>query len=509
MRLQGLGTLPPRYPYTERPNILLIGSDGVNANHMSVYGYERDTTPFLRQLAADSLVAENAFTNFGHSSWSVVAILTGKSPAETHLADINILTGTNSYEHLPGILRSQGYSAVQLAVPEYVDAIKMNFQDGFDVVNGQASAQNPIFKLGGDLGLGNVSYFISILFERSSERLLHMAYLQEMANPFLEVTQAGEQVNLEDDQKVAEILHLLENADSPLFIHVHLMGTHGPTFFPSKQVFSSGEVQDQDWMPDFYDDSILDFDLYVRKIVEALAQSGTLDDTIIILYSDHGFDWSPYERIPLLIRFPNGEHAGKISNNVQNMDIAPTLLDYLGIPEPGWMTGVSLLDGEPPPDRIAFAENDIFALNIVQCDRWYIFDLVYRIWDTGLVSDHTSPCGTQVASKQDIPAEILDLLGETRLALQEIPSNQATYQTETISVSRRQVAVRLLQEKFGAGYTPPPARGLFEDVPASDLDAAWLEQVHQLGIMDSCALSPRSFFVQTRLSPAERLPFSS
>lgn len=54
-------------PASRYPNIILLGSDGLNANQLSVYGYYRETTPRLKELAQSSLVAENAFTNSGNS----------------------------------------------------------------------------------------------------------------------------------------------------------------------------------------------------------------------------------------------------------------------------------------------------------------------------------------------------------------------------------------------------------------------------------------------------------
>ena len=92
-----------------RPHILLITSDGVNAANTSVYGYERETTPTLEELAASSLLAENAFPNAGNSTGSVISMYTGKYPAETRVIyPPDILRGDDAYEHLPGLLRDQG-----------------------------------------------------------------------------------------------------------------------------------------------------------------------------------------------------------------------------------------------------------------------------------------------------------------------------------------------------------------------------------------------------------------
>jgi arylsulfatase A-like enzyme len=116
-----------------------------------------------------------------------------------------------------------------------------------------------------------------------------------------------------------------------------MLGTHGPRFEIRKQVFSAGQEQNTDWMPDFYDDAILSFDQYVGQLFDYLSSSGKLNNTIVIVYSDHGLNWTIYNKVPLLFWFPNGEYAGKIQVNVQNIDITPTILNYLHIPIPAWM----------------------------------------------------------------------------------------------------------------------------------------------------------------------------
>ena len=57
----------------------------------------------------------------------------------------------------------------------------------------------------------------------------------------------------------------------------------------------------------------------------------------------------------LLIRFPRQEHRGRITSNTQRVDIAPTIVDYLGGEVPAWMTGQSLIGPEPDRQRPIFS----------------------------------------------------------------------------------------------------------------------------------------------------------
>jgi hypothetical protein len=216
-----------------------------------------------------------------------------------------------------------------------------------------------------------------------------------MPNPYAEVT--GELDNSHDQERVDQIFSLFRNIKQPVFVHVYMMGTHI-------------------YIYDSYDDAVRSFDGYVRKITEELAKIGKLESTIIIVYSDHGKSNMRNVRTPLLIRFPNGEYAGKIVNNTQNIDIAPTILDYLGIKPPDWLSGLSLLSGEPPANRPIFSaipnftkNNELHQLELdlskikppfyqfgnidmVICQKWYSLDTSSLTWQEGMVRGYPTPC---------------------------------------------------------------------------------------------------------------------
>ena len=402
--------------FTTRPNILLIGSDGLNASNMSVYGYERDTTPVLKELAKTSLLAENAFTNSAGSTGSITSMLTGKAPAQTRVFNTHtILQGADAYQHLPGILNKEGYSTVEFGVRNYIDAYQINMLDGFDTVNGRSFKGGDVIRLPQEIGFNENEYFASRLVDRISDRVLHLSFIRKMENPYTIVTQNVEMVY--DRERQDKLLELIRYSDRPLFVLVHMMGTHGPRFFPEQQVFSLGIDQDQDDMIDFYDDSILNFDLYIGEVLDTLKQTGKINDTILIIYSDHPMKKHHGRvRIPLLIHFPNGEFAGRIRSNVQNLDITPTILDYVGIEQPGWLAGYSLLKGDPPQDRLIFnsgtsngtqishdknkvdtkpvlqASYRLSYYNVINCHKRYTLNFIDLTWSSGDIPDHSSPC---------------------------------------------------------------------------------------------------------------------
>ncbi len=342
-------TMPTTGPGS-RPNILILGSDGVEARHLSLYGYARETTPFLATLGRESLVFDNAYSNAGNTGGSITSILTGRLPTATRVIyPPDALHGEDAYRHLPGILRRLGYRAAQLSVRHYADAVDLNLRESFEWANFRPVGEREKIQ---DRALGQTGgYFLQQIAERLAGRLRHLLTRNEQEDPYRQVTD-DRTANHGDDERLAALFRFLGEPDPrPFFVHVHLMGTHGATFEPTQRRFSRGQEQTEGWLPDFYDDAILDFDGEVRRVVSFLRRKRMLDRTILVIYSDHGMRYTTAVRVPLLVRLPGGMRAGRVSAVVQNLDIAPTLLDALGVAPPSWMTGRSLLRPDPEPCR--------------------------------------------------------------------------------------------------------------------------------------------------------------
>ncbi|MGV8049465.1 MAG: sulfatase-like hydrolase/transferase [Anaerolineaceae bacterium] len=384
------------------PNILLVTVDSLNAEHMSLYGYERDTTPFLSTLSKESLLALNSFSNVQGTSGSITSILTGKYPTDTRvIAASDILRGEDSYQHLPGILESYGYYTVQLGFSQYADAYDLNFINAFDEANGTSMVKSGIISWSRQVLPSNYAYFTHEIGNRLLDRIRHIYFIKDMENPYTQVTKSMELIN--DQEKLDRIISLLDSTDQPLFIHLHWMGTHGPKFFPEEQVFSTGKVLEtqEKYDLDLYDDSILEFDESMAKLYAALTERNLEDNTLIVFTADHSLRWTK-SRLPLMIKFPSSEYTGTIVENTQNLDIAPTILDYLDIPIPEWMAGQSLLS-EIEIDRPIFlsvvgqtkTEDDFFQFGkvaVIVCDDWYEVNLKQLEMTSGSVKNYQGNC---------------------------------------------------------------------------------------------------------------------
>ncbi len=354
-----------------QPNILLISDDGMNASNMSLYSYERETTPFLNSLAPSSLLMENNFSNANTSTGSDTSLLTGKFPFTTGvLYPPNTLTGDNAYEHLPGILKSIGYKTISLGINYFLDVGEINFMNGFDSINCSKDYPIKIIEQASKFGFGNSSFFLNSVIDRLKSRILYLFFIRDIENPLLSIN-ASDSLTVKSGLDFS--LSCLENSltdarnmSQPLFAHIHLLSTHGPFFFPEIRKFSTQGKETTGWMIDYYDDAILNYDYWLKSLVLFLKENNLYENTIIVIYSDHAAEWTINKKIPLMIHFPKDENKGIVSTNTQNLDIAPTILDYLQIEIPEWMEGKFLL-GELDQYRLHHTEMELdLSANIDQ-----------------------------------------------------------------------------------------------------------------------------------------------
>jgi arylsulfatase A-like enzyme len=336
------------------PNVIVLVGDGVEAASMSAYGYDRKTTPFIDGLISESLVFENHFTNSARTTGAVGALLSGKLPTHTRVIyRPDVFQGDDVYEHLPGVLRGLGYHNGDISVRHFADAYDLNLRAGFHYANRRSVTEDDrwfALPMSWRVAHPAEALFLEESGERISTRLLHALGIEDMSNPWAEVTQLDGPTELgTDHDRLEQLLRFVDESPEPFFAHAHMLGTHGPLFDPQRSAWSKNEEQAQSWMRNFYDDAISDFDRDVERVVEALARSGKLDRTILVINSDHGMAWRTASRLPLIVRFPGGAQRGRISRNSQRIDIAPTILDAIGVPVPDWMEGRSLLSNQLDP----------------------------------------------------------------------------------------------------------------------------------------------------------------
>jgi hypothetical protein len=151
--MQGTGSPATQLTsHTDDPiNILLIASDGLNADALSVYGNSSRTTPFLDSVASEFMIFDNAYSNGGTTTGSVTAMLTGQSPLVTRVVyPPDILEDEFSSQSLPALLSRDQYLRVQWSVPHFASANEQNLIGAFDSINGEVMSRFDVmsFKTG-------------------------------------------------------------------------------------------------------------------------------------------------------------------------------------------------------------------------------------------------------------------------------------------------------------------------------------------------------------------------
>lgn len=343
-----------------RPNIILLSSDGVEADKLSLYGYSLPTTPFLERLGESSLVFDNAFSNAGKTTGALSAMLSGLLPSELRVGfPPHIFPKEHALHHFPALLQELGYTSFQSTVRHYADAGDLNMLDSFDVANGRRLWYPTPGGLGSRLYylFSEEIQFTSRMISRLVERLLHISAIKPIVNHYLLVTAGTDRAHAADRQSLEDALDFIRSQDGPYFAQIHLMGTHCCRYAGRHRWFDPAQLPGD--LPQHsrrgrvaYLDAIRAADTHFQWFVERLEAEERLSDTLLVISSDHSQNWDSVERVPLVVRFPGGSPNGRVERNVSLVQVAPTILEFMAIERPAWMTAASLLSQRPPIDRL-------------------------------------------------------------------------------------------------------------------------------------------------------------
>jgi arylsulfatase A-like enzyme len=401
----------------DRPNILLLGADGLDATSLSVYGYERPTTPFLDEIQDDTLFFENAFSNVARTHGSLVTLLTGRLPFSTGVTfPPTVLQGEDANRTLPLLLKDLGYATLQLGMRHYADAEDTNVR-GFDAANYRWQRLEEL-RPGAPVA-DETEVFRRAVAERINERLGRLFGISSAVDAFAHVE--GRQVvpQWRDHRRVTTLVEYFKRAPEPWFVQLHLLDTHCCQWAPDRQHFTGGPSP----VIDARDSQIRETDSNIRRLFDALASTGRLDRTMVVISSDHASRWRITERIPLMIRFPGRAYAGRVRANVQIADVAPTVLKYLGVDVPQWMDGRPLVPPSGVPlNRPIIGVADVTAregaagtrqlrdhgsrnhgirsVMMVEGHRWYAVTLTTSAVRSGDVAGHTNASAAPAAATE-------------------------------------------------------------------------------------------------------------
>ena len=319
-------------------NVLLIAIDTLRADHLGCYGYPRDTSPNMDELASRSVVFDRAIAPGIPTHPSFVTLNTGQYPI-THgvVAHGGVRGVPRTSPWLPSLMQKNGHTTCAV---DNLGEWRFGFAAGYEF------------------------------------------YIDPTRRRALSINCDNREINRR------AIPWLRQHADEPFFMFVHYWDPHTPYLPPRayRTLFYKGDpsdpenrsleklaahplgrawketwfnklggaITDAEYIKALYDGEIRYCDEGVAELIETLAALGIADNTLVIVISDHGemmyrhgvfFDhhglYDGDLHVPLIMHYP-GVEPRRIPHLAAHVDLAPTILDLCGLDIPETMEGSSL-----------------------------------------------------------------------------------------------------------------------------------------------------------------------
>lgn len=325
------------------PNVLLIGIETLRRDHVGCLGYGKDTTPTLDRLAREGVLCTRTVSTSGWTLPSVMSVMTGLYPGahQTHAYTDRLPEAVTT---LAETLKAHGYTTAGFISNPTLDG-QYGFSDGFDVYDD--------FTVSLDFGMDIFGQHNKVIGDR------HLVRTSEL------VTRVATQ-------------WLEKGRRDPFFMFVFYFDPHYDYIPPppydtmfdpdydgnidgrgivSEPRFSQRPPdRDLQHLLALYDGEIRYTDEYVAKLLKAFEDAGLLENTFVVLFGDHGDEFYEHGKtghgrtlyseiidVPLIFWWPDRFAAGTcVEALISQVDIMPTILDYLRLPWEHSMQGASL-----------------------------------------------------------------------------------------------------------------------------------------------------------------------
>jgi arylsulfatase A-like enzyme len=374
------------FPPADSPNVLLIVLDTVRADHLSLYGYHRATTPRLEQLAKRGIRFDRVRATAPWTLASHASMFTGRWPHEIGAEWLTPLPG--KFPTLAEYLGSHGYATAGFAANtlfcSYDTGIDRGFTHYEDYVLGPTDAARTAFA---------VDVAFKSLFHLAGKygRSFDAGPLRPLQEYLLGWILARDRISAESmNRKFVDWLTRRRETGRPFFAFLNYFDAHSPYVLPmnAAQPFGLrartmadaevldgwGDVNKLELHPHFrtlardaYDNCLAYLDEQLGELFDELQRRGELDRTLVIVTSDHGeglgehdlFDHgeSLYRSeigVPLLIVAPARDRSqGVVSETVSLRNLPATIVDLIGLSAESPFPGRSLANlwRSSSPDR--------------------------------------------------------------------------------------------------------------------------------------------------------------
>jgi arylsulfatase A-like enzyme len=353
------------------PNIILLSIDTLRADHLGCYGYDRETSPNIDAFAADAVLFENAYSQAPFTAPAHMSLFTGLTPAVHRVANFD-KTGLRKLDPrivtFPAMLKERGWLTVGLHAGGMMSP-EFGFDRGFDLYSEKLISYNwhRAYEDPKDL---NVIRRLLETSRRDSRPLFlflhhyvcHDPYMtapESIRSRFLKNPVPGLSKGLPDDER-NRILKGFEAAPGGNGLE-RLSGQRVLRSTFAKEFWKGVDLSRPDHrrhIVDLYDAGVYFADALFGKLLSILREDGSLDDSIIIVMSDHGEEffehggkthWQLFVEtlhVPLIVKLPSRyaqSLQGRVARDVRTVDLFVTLFDLLGLPIDHQIQGESFL----------------------------------------------------------------------------------------------------------------------------------------------------------------------
>jgi len=387
------------------PNIIILLFDALSALHLSLYGYPRQTSPNFERLAGRSTVYHAHHSAAKFTTPSTAALFTGVYPWTHRVFTLGGMPSQKfEKENLWQALKDQFYQSAYLQ-NIYADVLLFQLQNHLDTHLGPDSFSEAgrtfydhLFP--NDMAFGGKSYdqflfnpkekpgsyFLSIPVDLARQTWKRVATNRNIEThpdglPFLD----GAETLFTLDEAMGGAEGMLAGLPEPHFSYIHILPPHTP-YRPDKNFLG---MFDDGWTPNtgkkhrladgisretlnkrrqVYDEYIANVDDQLGRLVDRLEASGVLENSYLVITSDHGdmlekgeqghvtpLLFEPVVRVPLLVMAPRQAERRDIYQPTSNIDVMPTLLNLAGQAVPDFCEGQVLPGlGGPTGERNVF-----------------------------------------------------------------------------------------------------------------------------------------------------------
>ena len=385
------------------PNVILLVFDALTARNLSAYGYPRKTSPNFERFAERATIFHNYNSAGNYTVPGVASLLTGMYPWTHRAVNHSGLVRRDMLDRNIFALLGGQYHRIGFAQNGWASFILTQFKKDLDAYLSPAEFSLLAHIIGDKFPDTNLAYraLDDFMFkmERSPSSLvfgaLERTILYEQAKKIpardyprgIPKTGAYPVYFLLEDV-LAGLVKMFSEAKSPSFSYIHLFPPHAP-YAPLRQFY--GKFWNDNYFPPSkpqhklsdgqderkvyigrlsYDEYVATLDYEFGRFLDALDAAGVLDNSYLIVTSDHGemFErgdkghdtpllYDPVIHSPLIISAPGQRARRDVYAPVNSVDILPTLLHLAGKPIPDWCEGEILpgLGGEENYERATFS----------------------------------------------------------------------------------------------------------------------------------------------------------